>query len=414
MKGEESDNESVESGSCTCSDYDPDCSWFYDSRTLETSYMRFYIYGISNKNNIINKNKPFLNKREEKRNNANNTSINKSNKIDEINIDSNIKSNSKRKNVIKITRRSPYRNSGVIKDDHIDKTKMQNKKEYIMKKNNNNDSMELTLDNNTNNEDNNININNERKVHKTYMPKIYLMGNYSIPSIKEPEFGIDKDDFFQENMDDFEQKLTEQRDKMDKFFMSDNFMSNIPRSPITTKGRFYKRRENRVEYKTEQKPKIQKINVELNKAFNSPNKNYDSSFSNINFFSENNKDELFSSNSNSNFKNRNIQTRGRTIKEKIVKEIKNITLQPGQSIKPKIITKRKLKPVTNIIKNDDGSENIITENTTLTTMIINEFIDSSKIYQDDYPLDVQLVKQHITKIYKIETENNTCLPKKEY
>ena len=408
MKGEESDNESVESGSCTCSDYDPDCSWFYDSRTLETSYMRFYIYGVSNKNKIINQKKQFINRREEIRNNANN-------KIDEINIDNNNKSNSKRKNVIKITIRSPYRNSGVIKDDHVDKAKMQNKAEYIMKNNNNNnnnnDSMELTLDNNTNNEDNNNNINNERKVHKTYMPKKYLMGNYSIPSIKEPEFGIDKNYFFQENMDDFEQKLTEQREKLDKFFMTDNFMSNLQRSPITTKGRFYKRRENKVEYKTEQKPKFQKINVELNKVFDSPNKNYDNSFSN--FFSEDNKDDLFNSNSISNFKNRNVQTRGRTIKEKIVKEIKNITLQPGQSIKPKIITKRKLKPVTNIIKNDDGSENIITENTTLTTIIINEFIDSSKIYQDDYPLDVQLVKQHITKIYKIETENN-CLPKKEY
>ena len=193
--------------------------------------------------------------------------------------------------------------------------------------------------------------------------------------------------------------------------MANNFMSNLQRSPEMTKGRFYKRRENRVEYKTEQKPKISKINVDINKAFDSPNKNYDSSFSNINFFSEENKDGLFNSNSNSNYKNRNVQTRGRTIKEKIVKEIKNITLQPGQSIKPKIITKRKLKPVTNIIKNDDGSESIITENTTLTTIIINEFIDSSKIYQDDYPLDVQLVKQHITKIYKIETENNTCLPK---
>ena len=409
MKGEESDNESVKSGSCTCSDYDPDCSWFYDSRTLETSYMRFYIYGISNKNNFFNKKKQYINRREEIRNNANNTNINKSNKIDEINIDNKLKSNSKRKNVIKITRRSPSRNSGVIKDDHINKAKMPDKTEYIMKKNNNNDSMELTLDNNKNNEDNNNNINNERKVHKTYMPKKYLMGNYSIPSIKGPEFGIDKNDFFQENMNEFEKKLTEQRDKLDKFFMSDNFMSNIQRSPITTKGRFYKRRENKVEYKTEQKPKIQKINVELNKVFDSPNKN--SSFSNINFFSEDNKDELFNSNSISNFKNRNVQTRGRTIKEKIVKEIKNITLQPGQSIKPKIITKRKLKPVTNIIKNDDGSENIITENTTLTTIIINEFIDSSKIYQDDYPLDVQLVKQHITKIYKIETENNTCLPK---
>jgi len=407
MKGEESDNESVESGSCTCSDYDPDCSWFYDSRTLETSYMRFYIYGISNKNNIINKNKPLINRREEARNNTNN-------KIDEITIDNNLKSNSKRKNAIKITRRSPYRNSGAIKDDHINKSKMLNKTEYLMK-NNKNDSMELTLDNNTNNEDNssnNNNNNNERKVHRTYMPKKYLMGNYSIPSFKEPEFSIDKNDFFQENIDDdFEQKLTEPSDKFDKFFMGDNFMTHAQRSPITTKGRFYKRRENRVEYKTEQKPKIQKINVDINRAFDSPNKNYNNSFSNINFFNEDNKDELFSSSSNSNYKNRNVQTRGRTIKEKIVKEIKNITLQPGQSIKPKIITKRKLKPVTNIIKNDDGSQNIITENTTLTTIIINEFIDSSKIYQDDYPLDVQLVKQHITKIYKIETENNTCLPK---
>ena len=410
MKGEESDNESVESGSCTCSDYDPDCSWFYDSRTLETSYMRFYIYGISNKNNIINKNKPMINRREETRNNTNN-------KIDEITIDKNLKSNSKRNNVIKITRRSPYRNSGGIKDDHINKSKMINKTEYLMKKNNNNDSLELTLNNNTNNEDNNSNNNNnnnnnERKVHRTYMPKKYLMGNYSIPSFKEPEFSIDKNDFFQENIDDdFEKKLTEPSDKIDKFFMGDNFMNHGQRSPVTTKGRFYKKRENRVEYKTEQKPKFQKINVDINRAFDSPNKNYNSYFSNINFFNEDNKDELFSSNSNSNYKNRNVQTRGRTIKEKIVKEIKNITLQPGQSIKPKIITKRKLKPVTNIIKNDDGSQNIITENTTLTTIIINEFIDSSKIYQDDYPLDVQLVKQHITKIYKIETENNTCLPK---
>ena len=39
--------------------------------------------------------------------------------------------------------------------------------------------------------------------------------------------------------------------------------------------------------------------------------------------------------------------------------------------KTKIITKRKLKPVTNIINNDDGSQNIITENATLTTIIIN-------------------------------------------
>ena len=407
MKGEESDNESVKSGSCTCSDYDPDCSWFYDSRTLETSYMRFQISGISNKKNIINKKKPSIIRREEIRNNTNNSSINKSNKKDEINLNNKIKSNLKRNNVIKITRRSPYRNSGPIKDDNLDKSNLLNKTEYVMKKNNKNDSMELTFDNNTNNEDNNNNDNNnnnERKVNKTYIPKKYIRSNYSISSFKEPEFSIDKNDFFQEKMEDFEQKIKEQRDKLDKFFMSDNFMDFGQRTPITTKGKFYRRSE----FKTEQKPKFQDINMELDRVFDTPSKNYDNSFSKLNFFNDDNKDESFLNRSN--YKNRNVQTRGRTIKEKIVKEIKNITLQPGQSIKPKIITKRKLKPVTNIIKNDDGSQNIITENTTLTTIIINEFIDSSKIYQDDYPLDVQLVKQHITKIYKIETENNPCLP----
>ena len=45
------------------------------------------------------------------------------------------------------------------------------------------------------------------------------------------------------------------------------------------------------------------------------------------------------------------------------------------------------------------------ENTVLTTVIVNEIVDSSELYHDDYPLDVQLVKQYITKIYKTEIEN---------
>ena len=62
-------------------------------------------------------------------------------------------------------------------------------------------------------------------------------------------------------------------------------------------------------------------------------------------------------NNNDNLDNiikKNFQTRGRTIKEKVIKEIKNITLQPGQTIKPKTVTKRKLKPSTTIVKNEDG------------------------------------------------------------
>ena len=54
MVEKDSDSESVESGSCTYSDYNSDCSWFYDSRALGTSYMRFCI--LSDKDNIIIKN----------------------------------------------------------------------------------------------------------------------------------------------------------------------------------------------------------------------------------------------------------------------------------------------------------------------------------------------------------------------
>ena len=69
-------------------------------------------------------------------------------------------------------------------------------------------------------------------------------------------------------------------------------------------------------------------------------------------------------------------------------------------------SKRKLKPNTTIVKNQDGSQNIIIENTILTTITENELIDSSKLYNDKYPIDIQLVKQNITKIYKTEIENN--------
>ena len=79
-----------------------------------------------------------------------------------------------------------------------------------------------------------------------------------------------------------------------------------------------------------------------------------------------------------------------------------------------MITKRKLKPHTTIVKNDDGSQNIIIENTVLTTVTVNEKIENSNLNQDKYPLDVQLVRQYITKIYKTEIENTPYRPKKEF
>ena len=70
--------------------------------------------------------------------------------------------------------------------------------------------------------------------------------------------------------------------------------------------------------------------------------------------------------------------------------------------------------MTHIETNEDGSQNIITENTTLTTTIKNEILDESNTENDDNPLDIQLVKQHITKKYVTEIESNPYLPKKRF
>jgi hypothetical protein len=71
-------------------------------------------------------------------------------------------------------------------------------------------------------------------------------------------------------------------------------------------------------------------------------------------------------------------------------------------------------PNTKIVTNEDGTQNIITENTTLTTTIINEILDSSEANNDNYPLDIQLVRQHITKTYLTEIENSPYVPKKRF
>ena len=108
--------------------------------------------------------------------------------------------------------------------------------------------------------------------------------------------------------------------------------------------------------------------------------------------------------------NHKKEINGKILKEKVVNETKTITLEPGQTIKPKVVKQRKLKPKTYIETNDDGSQNIITENTILVTTIINELKDPSKECNDNYPLDIQLVEQHITKTYKIEIESNPYIP----
>jgi hypothetical protein len=84
MSEDISDQESVESGSCTCSDYNRDISWFYDSRKLERSYMRFSIISEKTNNNrsIIIKTPLFKKRRQyifEKKMSENNDNNNNSN-----------------------------------------------------------------------------------------------------------------------------------------------------------------------------------------------------------------------------------------------------------------------------------------------------------------------------------------------
>jgi len=420
MKKVESDNESVESGSCTCSDYDPDCSWFYDSRILQTSFMRFSILGEDKKTNYIRKKFSII-KNDLK--NVKKESNNKEKKTRDIKLDSNSNSNSKRKNVIKITRNTQYKKNDVIKDDHIDKTKINLNQTRFVRNRRKNDSADYIIDNN-NEDKSNDNESNDNNINKTYVPKNSFMDNYNNSDyFQDLEQNFDKNDFFPRNMNEYEHNFSV---PIEKLYMDNNFMSNWLKSPSMgigdkTFGIFNNRYNN--DFKSEQKERIQKkISAEPPKGFSSSKKNFYNSFSNINYmnddYNDNNdyNDEKFirnisNSNIKSNNRNRNLPSRGRTIKEKIVKETKNITLEPGQKIKPKIVTKRKLKPVTNIVNNEDGSHSIITENTTLTTITINEYIDSSKLYHDKYPLDVQLVRQHITKIYKTEIENNPYYPK---
>ena len=91
-------------------------------------------------------------------------------------------------------------------------------------------------------------------------------------------------------------------------------------------------------------------------------------------------------------------------KNKVVKETQNIILKPGETFKPKSITKRQLKPHTTIVRNEFGKETVVTEKTLLTTVIVNELVEPSKNRRNKNPQDGQLVKQYITKIYKTEIE----------
>jgi hypothetical protein len=388
MKSNESFNESIESGSCSCSDYGEDFDWFYDSRKLQTSFMRFFI-----KNEPFNKNDYFKSKTPLKEldstDNSNRTYNIRETKIKQIYNDIN---NSKRKNVIKIEKKISYDNNQ-MKEIIVKSKPSLNKSNYSRKRNErkNNYTLDLISNNNA------FEI---RKMNKTYVSKFPVIKNYSNKTFNNFNKSA-KLSILQDNLEENEYNYNIPSEKT---FTPESITEKVIKSPdVTTKRTIEVFIKDRL-MKTEKKPKIQKINIDKVKAFFSPRKNIFNSFTNLSYFSDHKRGEKYINNSF--IKRKNFKRKDRAFKEKIVNETKNITLEPGQIIKPKLITKTKLKPVVNIVKNEDGSQSKITENTTLTTITVNEFIDPSKVYQDDFPTDIQIVRQHVTKIYRIETQNN--------
>lgn len=389
----ENDQESVESGSCTCSDYNPDSSWFYDSRKLQTSFMRFCI--LSDSIHILFKNK-------RARNIINENKLRQNNKLNEFKNESFINLTNRRKNVIKITKSSSTKNNNEgVKFNPNNKRKLKeiNITKYSQRKKKNEN---LNTYNNENKTKNNSSSRQKEK-NNSYSK------NNSSSMLSEIKTKYKRTNFFPDNIKDYEHNYSAPIEK--NIFNDKNI--NTHRSPVS----FINKRINFFNFnKTEKKPeeKVKKFN--LFKGYISPRMNIYKTFMKTNSNSVDNDEEKNHKKNDikkpDKINKRNFQTRGRTIKEKVIKEVKNITLQPGQTIKPKTISKRKLKPHTSIIKNDDGTQSIITENTFLTTVTVNEILDSSKMYKDEYPLDVQVVKQYITKIYKTEIENNPYRQKK--
>ena len=382
MSKSESDDESVESGSCTCSDYNSDCSWFYDSRKLETSFMRF---------SIISDNEQIIIKKNNSKILIDNKKLIGINKIKELkkNIYDNI-SNRRRnvKNLINTSsakKSSPfkYTNKRISSDTTLIKNSLSGKKK--------NEYIDFIAD----------------EGNRTFREN---SNNYINNAFKDISFNHQRErqNFFPENIEKYEHNYSAPLDQA--YFNDKNDLHKSPLNYQNKRKKFLK--INDKIQKTEKK--INKFKLETSREDIENKKFHNSSKPLNNFNNKNEEDNEKISKHASVINNNYITTRGRTIKEKIVKETKQITLEPGQTIKPKIITKRKLKPNTTIIKNEDGTESIIIENTVLTTVIVNEIIDSSQLYQDDYPLDVQLVKQYITKVYKTQIEKNPYKPNKYY
>ena len=375
----ENDSLSVESGSCDCSNYNSDISWFYLSENLKTSHFDFNIIIDKSKEKESSKiNEEILeNKAEQNIKEQNEIKVNLNKEIQRIEMPKFIKNENNSTENLHTGIRKKY-------------TDYRNKYKMALR---NNKSLELYLNTEKNKneinrketefkkdiikdkkkeEEININpqINNRHLTNKVYRNRFF---NLTIPNNEN------KNNKNNSSEKDEDIKINKKEEKDEKEEIDNKI--NLPRF----RRNFFNSYKNVKNFK--EKYKKEEENLKNNETKNNKEKNNDE---------------------------QNNQIRGKTLKEKVVNETKNLVLEPGKTIKPKIVTKRKLMPNVKIVTNEDGTQNMITENTTLTTTIINEILDSSETNNDNYPLDIQLVRQHITKTYITEIESNPYVPRKRF
>ena len=375
----ENDSLSVESGSCDCSNYNSDISWFYLSENLKTSHFDFNIIIDKSKEKESSKiNEEILeNKAEQNIKEQNEIKVNLNKEIQRIEMPKFIKNENNSTENLHTGIRKKY-------------TDYRNKYKMALR---NNKSLELYL--NTEKNKNEINR-------------------------KETEF---KKDIIKDNKKEEEINIKPQinnRHLTNKVYRNRFFNLTIPNNENkNNKNNSSEKDEDIKINKKEEKDEKEEIDNKINlPRFR---RNFFNSYKNVKNFKErykkeeeNLKNNETKNNKEQNNDEQNNQIRGKTLKEKVVNETKNLVLEPGKTIKPKIVTKRKLMPNVKIVTNEDGTQNMITENTTLTTTIINEILDSSEANNDNYPLDIQLVRQHITKTYITEIESNPYVPRKRF
>ena len=411
MSQKENDSFSVESGSCDCSNYNSDISWFYLSQNLKTFHFELTLLKekkeekkILSKDFSVDKKEENIEQKEIKvnlTNIPNKIEIPKYIKNENDNLADYFRGNIKKKFT---DYRSKYKMALKNKRSLEHYLNTEKNKNEINKEESENKNDLIKV--NKIEEENKINpkVNNRHFTNKVNRNRFFNI-NISNNENNDKKYSIEKNkDINKEREKDLEKEEDNNGDKEIKKNSTNDFGS---------KRRFFNYYKYAHRFKTKNNEEKDDIKENINKDIKDDVKgiikdNNDSLKDSI----QNNINKSDQKQMNNN--NNNNQIRGKTINEKVVKETKNITLQPGQSIKPKIVTKRTLKPKSTIVTNEDGTQTLITEYTYLTTTTINELIDSTTNNNDNYPLDIQLVRQYITKTYITEIESTPYIPKKRF